>query len=233
MVSLRLDEVSAGYRRDETVLDETSAVLKTPGLYLLRGANGAGKSTFFEVLAGFLQTNSGDIRYDDEPLAQVGYTSTVSLLRNDPDLVPFLTLADNMTFAAKRCGADERRLRELIEMLELEAHLEKLPSEVSTGTLRKAWVIMGMFFDTPVTCFDEPFNGLDHGATEGVARELAGMGSERIVLLSAHVLPDVLEVTADLPDHFRSGNGLTLHELAMRPRGPLDRGSSSPYQHAH
>lgn len=189
---LELSDLSAGYVKNQPVIRNFSAELTGPGLWLVQGSNGAGKSTLLEVISGFLPPTGGQVLLNGEDLHHDGFTHSVSLLRHDPELVPFLSLGDNLALFARRYGIQQAAINELVTALELEPQLRKLPSELSTGTLRKGWLICGLVNHSPVVAFDEPLNGLDSGAADLVASLLLEKSRHQLVVIIAHHLPERL-----------------------------------------
>lgn len=186
---LQFRDLFAGYVKNQPVIQGFTADLTGPGLWLVQGSNGAGKSTLLEVLSGYLPPMAGHVLLNGEDLHHRGFTSAVSLLRHDPELVPFLSLGDNLALFARRYGVQQGTIDEIVAVLELQPHLRKLPSELSTGTLRKAWLVCGMVNSSPVVAFDEPLNGLDSGATDVVARLLLEKAQRQLVIVIAHHVP--------------------------------------------
>lgn len=176
--------MEAGYTRDQSVFRDTSVQMQGAGFRLLTGPNGAGKSTLLEVVAGFLPLKRGS-------LATAG---DLTLLRHEPALVPFLTLRDNVSLYLKRYRLNSEEASRLIAGFHLPTHLDKLPMELSTGTLRKAWLLSGLLTRSEIWCADEPFNGLDSLAADFLATELVNQSANRMVLVVAHQPPEVLRV---------------------------------------
>ncbi|WP_158268465.1 ATP-binding cassette domain-containing protein [Corynebacterium liangguodongii] len=174
--------MSAGYKRNTPAFSDVTICVRSPGLRILHGPNGSGKSTLMEVIAGFLPLIAGTIAVSGE----------VTYIRHSPALVPFLTVRDNCTLYLRRYGFSPDSADRFIDGLGLQPHLDKLPSELSTGTLRKAWIVCGLLTRSGVLCLDEPFNGLDPGAADYVAAELFHQSAERLVLAVAHQPPEII-----------------------------------------
>lgn len=107
-----------------------------------------------------------------------------------------MTLGDNLQLFCRRFGASTTQLEQNTAELELHQHLEKLPTEVSTGTLRKAWLLCGLQLNNPIICFDEPFNGLDQQTAELLGHKLYELGQTKLIVLVSHFLPNSLSPTS-------------------------------------
>ena len=186
MYELEISGLTLGYNRDTPIFGDLNGLIKGTGLYLLSGKNGAGKSTLLEAMAGYLRPLAGRISFtangSNEKLA-------TALVRTEPALVPFLTVGDNLRLFTKRFGADRTLLDQDIVALELEPHLNKLPQEVSTGTLRKAWLLCGLQLNHRLIGFDEPFNGLDTESVDYVCARIAQLGEQAMVIVVSHFMP--------------------------------------------
>lgn len=178
------DSMSAGYKRAQPVFTDVSVRMTGPGARLLSGPNGAGKSTLLEVFSGFLPLLSGNVDVHGETV----------FLRHTPALVPFLSVHDNITLYTHRYGLGTDTAQRLVDAFGLEEHMPKLPSELSTGTLRKAWLVCGLLTESEILCLDEPFNGLDQHACNVLATELLHQSDRRLVLVVAHQPPEILTV---------------------------------------
>ncbi|SDS52169.1 ATP-binding cassette domain-containing protein [Corynebacterium timonense] len=198
--------MAAGYKRDQPVFTDVSIRMAGPGLRLLSGPNGAGKSTLLEVFSGFLPLLSGSL----------DVTGEVVFLRHTPALVPFLTVSDNLSLYTRRYGLSADDVRRFVDAFCLQEHLSKLPSELSTGTLRKAWMLCGLLTRSDILCLDEPFNGLDQYSCDVLATELLQQSEERLVLVVAHQPPEKFTIEQDnrFGDLCRSVAGFGLHSVS-------------------
>ena len=186
------DSMSAGYKRAQPIFTDVSVRMQGPGARLLTGPNGAGKSTLLEVFSGFLPLLSGSVDVHGETV----------FLRHTPALVPFLSAHDNIILYARRYGLTTDMAERLVDAFGLEEHMPKLPSELSTGTLRKVWLVCGLITDSEILCLDEPFNGLDQHSCDVLASELLHQSDRRLVLVVAHQPPELLT----LAHHNRFGD---------------------------
>lgn len=196
--SIRLENVSAGYWRDEPVLEDLCADIQGPGMFHLAGPNGVGKSTLFEVIAGYLETCAGRVEVGGQPV-RAGYLVTgLNLTRSDPVFVPGVSVSDHLHLYARRYGADIKAAHQLAAQLGLKDHLDKPPEALSTGTARKAWFVCHAASPHPIWCIDEPFNGVDIESAATMAKILVTQSASSLVLITSHLLPECLR-TVDTP----------------------------------
>lgn len=193
-IELDVRQISAGYRGRASVLNDVSLRFAGPGLYRLDAPNGTGKSTLFEVLSGFLPVRDGEMSLNGETLTPARQMQEITLVRTQPQLVPYMTVRDNLLLCASRFGADLSAALKRASEFGLTVHMRKIPSELSTGTLRKAWLVCTLQSDRPVLLLDEPFDGLDVEASELLVDWLKSLSGSRLVVLIAHTLPQRLRV---------------------------------------
>lgn len=208
--SICLTDISAGYWHGQPVLDGVSLILQRCGWFHLAAPNGAGKSTLFEVLAGYLQPTSGKVSVGGEPVLAGTRVTALRLQRSRPGLVPGITMRDHLHLYARRYGAPLDTLLKLTHTLGMDEHLAKPPEALSTGTVKKLWFVCHAAGDEPVWCLDEPFDGVDVESAAVMAAHLGSASSDRLVLITSHVLPAGVE--ADEPP-LSAGAPFVLKEL--------------------
>ncbi len=135
-----------------------------PGVTLVRGGDGCGKTTLLRLLAGELaaaagQLELGGVRLDQQPDAYRG-----QVFRTDPrsDAFDRMSALDYFQSVQRLHPAfDEPLLAELIDGLSLAPHLDKFLYMLSTGSKRKVWLAAAFASGAALTLLDEPFAALD------------------------------------------------------------------------
>src|SRR5690554_2249585 len=127
----------------QVVLQDFSLRLQPGEVIALLGPSGVGKSSVLRVLAGLQQADRGDVRFRGERLA--GPHPRSSFVFQDPCLLPWLTLEENVAFGLDfrhqpRIGAQEMRDRVLAAIDEVGLHgaNARYPSELSGGMAQRA-----------------------------------------------------------------------------------------------
>lgn len=196
-IELDIRHVSAGYRGRASVLNDVSLHFAGPGLYRVDAPNGTGKSTLFEVLSGFLPVRDGEIALNGTTLTSARQMQEITLVRTQPQLVPYMTVRDNLLLCASRFGVDPSAAQRRACEFGLAPHMRKIPSELSTGTLRKAWLVCTLQSDRSVLLLDEPFGGLDTEASARLVEWLESLSGSRLVILITHILPRGLRIAKE------------------------------------
>ncbi|WP_423183913.1 ABC transporter ATP-binding protein [Arthrobacter sp. NyZ413] len=169
--------------------------MTSPGLYRVAGSNGSGKSTFLELLSGFLRPWSGSVRLCDIDAGSADARQVRSVCRTSPALFPSMTVHDHLALAARsRRVRPEAGLARLARY-GLESWAEQPVSMLSTGNVRKLWLLMCTVADTPIVAMDEPFNGMDVQGIDALIGELDEWARNKIVVLVSHTVPDELSIT--------------------------------------
>ncbi len=150
--------------------------LKTgPGVTVLLGPSGAGKTLTLNCLAGFARPDEGRILVNDELYFDA--SADVHLpprhrrcgyLFQDHALFPHLTVRENLQFAASVGRADRRgrldrhrRIHELLESFELSELAARRPAQLSGGQKQRAALARVLAGEPRILLFDEPTRGLD------------------------------------------------------------------------
>ncbi len=178
-----------------TVLDNVSFSITQGGITGLIGPNGAGKTTLFEVLAGMVPPDSGEVRFRGNTLAPKHRKTALFYL---PDGIrPW---ADQpvgwlLRFFAGLHGAPQSDVTLLTESLHLEAFQKSRAGSLSKGELKRLLLAMGLLTPHPLLLLDEPFDGLDFRQTREVMSVLKSFPPpQRTLFLSIHQLTDAARI---------------------------------------
>jgi len=151
-----------------------------PGeIVALLGGSGCGKTTLLRLLAGLDQPTTGSITLDDSPLN--GTSSAISAVFQEPRLLPWLNVADNIGFGGQRLPPATRAQRTgaLLERIGLADYGARWPRELSGGQQQRVAIARALIGHPQILLLDEPFSALDpftrtslHGLLLDLWREL-------------------------------------------------------------
>jgi ABC-type multidrug transport system ATPase subunit len=202
---LNLSHVSFAYPHC-AVLRDFSAQL-APGLALVLGGDGRGKTTTQTLLAGELPLDAGRLQLggvflDEQPEA---YRQQVFWIDPRSTAHDALTVTDYLQSVRRAYpGFDEAVLAEVIDGLSLGPHLHKNLFMLSTGSKRKVWLAASAASGAQLTLLDGPFASLDQASINFVLQMLgeAASQSTRIWVVADYVPPGDLALTTliDLGD---------------------------------
>jgi putative ABC transport system ATP-binding protein len=161
------------------------------------GPSGSGKSTLLNLIGGIDKPTAGEVWVDGTRIDGLD-ENALALFRRDHigivfqffQLLPTLTALENVTLPMELRGDDSRhrrsRAREVLARVGLEAHMSRLPSQLSGGEQQRVAIARALVNDPAILLADEPTGNLDTGNAEGIIallRELADTG-KTIVLIT-------------------------------------------------
>jgi ABC-2 type transport system ATP-binding protein len=169
------------------------------------GANGAGKSTTFSILATLLSPTSGDaiingksvIKEPKEVRKQIGYMPDFFGVYDQLKVDEYLDFYG----ASYGIGADERKvlIPQLLELVNLTNKRHEYVDLLSRGMKQRLCLARALIHDPKVLILDEPASGLDPRARvemRDILRNLKSMG--KTILISSHILPELAEMCDEI-----------------------------------
>jgi len=125
----------------------------------LVGPSGCGKSTLLRIVAGLDGDYSGKVFVNgDKPRL---HSRDVGFIFQEPRLLPWLTVADNVGFDLGRGGGKHPRVHELLAEVGLADFSNAFPKELSGGMAQRAAIARGLFTQPALLLLDEPFSAVD------------------------------------------------------------------------
>ena len=197
---IRLQEVEKTYRtrRGDLVhaLAETTLEIGDRELVTLVGPSGCGKSTLLKLVAGLVPPSRGQIRVREQPVT--GPFPDVGFVFQQPVLLPWRSVLDNVLFSVEMLGLDLRQYRkpagDLLELTGLAGFETKYPRELSGGMQQRVAICRALLPDPSLLLMDEPFGALDAMTREEMSLELLRIREERrkTILFVTHSIPEAI-----------------------------------------
>jgi len=199
-MELQILNLSKTYANGVRALDNVS--LEIPrGMYGLLGPNGAGKSTLMRILATLLEADSGTVQMGDinvltqkeEVRKRLGY------LPQDFGVYPktsALQMLDHLALLKGITRASERKsmVEALLQRVNLWDVRKKALTSFSGGMRQRFGIAQALLGNPQLLIGDEPTAGLDPGERNRFYNLLAEVGENVIVILSTHIVQDVMEL---------------------------------------
>ncbi|WP_441278345.1 ABC transporter ATP-binding protein [Tardiphaga sp. 172_B4_N1_3] len=173
------------------------------------GPSGCGKSTILNIMSGLMPPTEGAVEVDGEAIR--GVTRQVGYVTQQPNLMPWRTLLENVVFPLEIAGVGKeernRRAEELIGLVGLAGFEKSYPHEMSGGMRQRANIVRTMIYEPKVILMDEPFGPLD-AQTRLVLQEL-------LLKLWQRTGVTIVFITHDLHEAIGLGDRIVL--LSARP----------------
>ncbi len=126
-------------------------------LVAIVGPSGCGKTTLLNIVAGVEQPTSGTVRS-----VQDGVPAHISYVFQEPRLLPWRTIVNNMLFVLDRKSDRSRREAEFyLSMVGLSEVADLYPSQLSAGMQQRVNIARAFLVNPDILLMDEPFSHLD------------------------------------------------------------------------
>lgn len=147
-------------------VDDISFSCPEGSFTVLLGPSGAGKTTTLNIIAGILQETSGDILRGGKSMRSVPpQDRNISMVFEDYSLYPTFSIYENIASPLRARKIPNReidtRVKHIADLLGIEAHLKKLPSQVSGGQKQRTALARCLIRDADIYLLDEPIAHLD------------------------------------------------------------------------
>lgn len=177
-------------------LDHVDLTLKKGELIAVMGPSGSGKSTLLNMAGGLDSPDSGKVIVNgtdivglsQEKRAEVRRTQ-IGYVFQDYNLIPTLTIAENVGLPLELDGVKEAQAREHavkgLAELGLESLADRFPAEVSRGQAQRAAIARALVGEGRLLLADEPTGALDSGSSEevmGLLRDRVDHGATGIIV---------------------------------------------------
>ncbi|HUK93661.1 MAG TPA: sulfate ABC transporter ATP-binding protein [Gaiellaceae bacterium] len=149
-----------------TALDDVSVAIPEGSLTALLGPSGSGKSTLLRVIAGLEQPEAGQVLIgQDDVTDRPARARGVGMVFQHYAAFKHMTVRDNVAFGLtvrKRPRAEiDKRVHELLELVQLEGLAKRYPAQLSGGQRQRMALARALAVEPSVLLLDEPFGALD------------------------------------------------------------------------
>lgn len=168
------------------------------------GPNGAGKTTTLRMLVGLSKPTSGNITISGVPVVFGNSLSNkkVGYLPEAPSMYSWMSGFEYLNFVADLLALDKsskkRKIKELLETVDLTESQHKRISTYSNGMKQRLGIAQSLINDPDVIILDEPVSALDPIGRKSVLNVIEKLKKNRTILLSTHILSDVDKICDDI-----------------------------------
>ncbi len=166
---IRLENISKSYNNIK-IIEDINFSLKKGEIVSFLGKSGVGKTTLFNILAGFEEADTGNIFLQNKDITDK--KKNISYMTQKHLLLPYLNVLDNVCLSFKIKNIDKKTAYEkaipILKKFGLEKHINKYPSELSGGMKQRVSFIRAYLKESDLMLFDEPFSALDSITKEDI-----------------------------------------------------------------
>ena len=173
-------------------------------IFAIVGANGSGKSTMLQTIAGIAALKSGQLSFGnvvwDEPITKIftpAQDRHCGVVFQDLRLFPHLSLIANVAYGLRASGLSKKeahaRAAEELLLVGLDGLADRKPGQVSGGERQRAALARALVIRPPVLLLDEPFASVDVSSRQGLRDLLPSLvqGYRGSVVIVSHDPEDV------------------------------------------
>ncbi len=159
------------------VLDNINFSVDQDEIVVLLGASGSGKTTILRIVAGLEMPDSGMVVLHGKNVTNLPARERgTGVIFQSYALFPKMTVEQNIGYGLKIRKGKKKDVREkvdsLIELVHLEEHRKKYPSQLSGGQQQRVAIARALAYEPEVLLFDEPFGALDAQIRTMLRREI-------------------------------------------------------------
>lgn len=216
MHALKVTQLRKSFRmegREITVLRGLDLTIPMGAFHAVMGPSGSGKSTLLNLLAGLLPPESGEVEVAGRSLRGLSdrqltrhRRKTVGIIFQDCNLIPTLTVAENIALPALLDGKTlpAPRLAQLLDLVGLTHRRDQPADRLSGGEAQRTAIARAFAMEPQIILADEPTGNLDSPAAKEFCATLTRLNRElkTAILLISHdpqvaAAADVVHVMRD------------------------------------
>ncbi|MCL2374115.1 MAG: ATP-binding cassette domain-containing protein [Treponema sp.] len=203
---IRTEHLSKAFGKN-VVLSDVSLTVPQRSIYAIVGQSGTGKSVLFKSIIGMIKPDSGKVWLKDTELTALDHGSLMAMRKSfgysfqNAALFDSMTVGENLEFPLREVLRQtdkkkiKKRVKELLEWIELPGIESKMPDELSGGMRKRVGVARALIMEPEVLFFDEPTTGLDPVLAETI--------DNLVVRVNRELGITCLIITHDIPAAFR------------------------------
>ena len=225
---LILDRVGKTYPNGVHALENFSARIQPGEIVAIIGGSGCGKSTLLRTICGLDRATTGLVTLDT--ISITAPHEKVGIIFQEPRLLPWLSVADNIGFGLSHLPAAERqqRVTRALARVSLSDKADAWPRELSGGQAQRVAIARALVPSPEVLLLDEPFSALDAFTRADLQDHLLDLWADTkpTLILVTHDVDEAV-VLADRVMVMRPRPGRLFEEIKVDLTRPRDRASTA------
>ena len=172
------------------VLKELNLTIKKDKITVILGRSGCGKTTLLRLIAGLESVSLGVINFKEQ--AKIGFVF------QEPRLMPFLNVYENIVFALKKHEIDEVKIDRLISMIGLNDFKFAAVSQLSGGMSSRVSLARVLAYEANLILMDEPFAALDAFTRASMQAEILKLQAGKTIIFVTHNVDEALYLADEI-----------------------------------
>jgi glutamate transport system ATP-binding protein len=177
---------------DNLVLDDVDLTVGRGEAIVVAGPSGSGKSTMLRCINGLEPVDSGEIRFDGQPLphgkALQRVRTEIGMVFQQFNLFPHKTVLENLVLGpTKAKGVSQQeateRARALLERVGIPEKADQAPADLSGGQQQRVAIARALAMEPKLMLFDEPTSALDPEMIREVLDVMRGLAHDGMTMV--------------------------------------------------
>lgn len=197
---LKIDKLTCSFGSFNT---NFSFKILNSGIVGVVGRSGSGKSTLLNLIAGFIEPQSGKIIYNDSNLNDLEPSQRdLSILFQNFNNFDHLSIFENIILGIdpqmKKTTDNFRIVRDILKKLSINLDMETKLNLLSGGEQQRISIARCLIRKKSLLLLDEPFNSLDPGLRNNLYKDVVSMAKKtpnQLTLISSHLIEELKKIT--------------------------------------
>ena len=197
---LKIDKLTCSFGSFNT---NFSFKILNSGIVGVVGRSGSGKSTLLNLIAGFIDPQSGKIIYNDSNLNDLEPSQRdLSILFQNFNNFDHLSIFENIILGIdpqmKKTTDNFRIVRDILKKLSINLDIETKLNLLSGGEQQRVSIARCLIRKKSLLLLDEPFNSLDPGLRNNLYKDVVSMAKKtpnQLTLISSHLIEELKKIT--------------------------------------
>ncbi len=197
---LKIDKLTCSFGSFNT---NFSFKILNSGIVGVIGRSGSGKSTLLNLIAGFIEPQSGKIIYNDTNLNDLEPSQRdLSILFQNFNNFDHLSIFENIILGIdpqmRRTTDNLRIVRDILKKLSINLDMETKLNLLSGGEQQRVSIARCLIRKKSLLLLDEPFNSLDPGLRNNLYKDVVSMAKKtpnQLTLISSHLIEELKKIT--------------------------------------
>ena len=197
---LKIDKLTCSFGSFNT---NFSFKILNSGIVGVVGRSGSGKSTLLNLIAGFIEPQSGKIIYNDSNLNDLEPSQRdLSILFQNFNNFDHLSIFENIILGIdpqmRKTTDNFRIVRDILKKLSINLDMETKLDLLSGGEQQRVSIARCLIRKKSLLLLDEPFNSLDPGLRNNLYKDVMSMAKKtpnQLTLISSHLIEELKKIT--------------------------------------